>query len=142
MELVSHLSVSQLIGEEFDTVLSEENQCHWLKLLEAECVELLNQAMLSQYLLRAGMVLDHSFDDSQHQDVLRNVFWSISLRFFELKTFIDHELEKTVELGDIGDRVFDEVLVDGDAFNNVDNPFYVELAREGLGRDGSILAWR
>ena len=86
------------------------------------------------------MILDHCLDNSKHKCVLIYVFRAIDLRLSELSCIRNHELEKVIELWDIiRDRVFDKVLVDWDALDDVNDSLDVEFARERVGRDRRVL---
>ena len=86
------------------------------------------------------MILDHGLDNSKHKCVLINVFRAVDLRLFELSCIRYHELEKVIELRNIiRDRVFDKVLVNWDALDDVNDSLDVEFARERIGRDRRVL---
>ena len=79
------------------------------------------------------MIFDHSLDNSQHECVLIYILRAIDLRLPELSRISYHKFQKVIKLRHIVCyRIFNEVLVDWNTLNDVDNPFDIELASEGL----------
>ena len=133
--------MGQLVRKQLDAVFGQQDELHGLELLQTQSVKLLNQGASGEHLLRLGMILYHGLDYPQHQCILVDIFWVVDLRLSELRGLSYHKLEQVIELGHIiSDRVLDKVLVDRDALDYVNDSLDVELASEGLCRDGGILA--
>ena len=126
LEAGANFAISQLVGQQLDAVLGQEDELHWLELLLAQSVELLNKGTASEHLLRLCVVCDHRLSDAEHKRILIDILGSINFGLPELGALAHHELEHIIELRDLCDRILDEVLVDGDALNDINNTLNIE----------------
>lgn len=94
--------------------------------MQAQSVEFLDKGTASEHLLRLRVVCDHRLSDVKHKSILVDIFRPINFGLSELGTLVHHELKHIIELRDLRDRIFDEVLVDWDALNDINNTLDIE----------------
>ena len=62
----------------------------------------------------------------KHKSILVDILRPIYFGLPELGALVHHELEHIIELRDLRNRIFDEVLVDWDALNDINNTLDIE----------------
>ena len=111
------LDIGKVISQELDQIFRQEHQRHWLELLLlAQHVEIIHESVLVKKLLGLGMVLDQALHNPQDQHVDVEILASLHIGLLELDVIMGHVSEELVDCRNLADGIFDEVLVEGNAF--------------------------